>query len=86
MNAAMIMIEGQQGFKVESAASTVIALRMSGFIRSYGADGSERYSKDGSPLVTIAYLNQRPIRAYQSEALGLATTYECPVLGCEEHH
>lgn len=83
---AMILIEGQQGFKVESAASTVVALRMSGFVRSYGADGSEYFSKDGSPTVKITALGQRPMRAYESEAQGFSTTYECPVLGCEERH
>jgi len=84
--AAMIVIEGQQGFKVESAASTVIALRMSGFIRSYGADGSERFAKDGSPLVTIKQLGAVQIPAYRSEALGLSTAPECPVIGCDENH
>jgi hypothetical protein len=82
----MILIEGEQGFKVESAASTVIALRMAGFQRSYSANGSEQFTLAGKPKVTISYLNARPMPAYQSEAAGFSTAFECPVLGCEGDH
>lgn len=84
--AAMIVIEGEQGFKVESAAATIVALRMAGFQRFYTANGSEQFTLAGKPKVTVSYLNARPMPAYQSEALGLSTSFECPVLGCEEDH
>jgi hypothetical protein len=74
MNAAMILIDGQQGFKVESAASTVIALRMGGFVRTDKRANSERWTKDGKPSVTISNLN--PMR----------TADDCPVIGCNETH
>lgn len=84
--AAMIVIEGQQGFKVESAASTMIALRMAGFEKSYTANGSQRWTAAGKPQVLIHELNVRPGRAYTSEASGFSTAFECPVIGCDRDH
>lgn len=55
--AVMIVIEGQQGFKAESKAATVIALRMGGFVQSHTASNSERWTKEGKPAVTISTLN-----------------------------
>lgn len=55
--AVMIAIEGQQGFKAESKAATVIALRMGGFVQSMIASNSEQWTKDGKPAVTISNLN-----------------------------
>lgn len=55
--AVMIMIEGQQGFKTESKAATVIALRMGGFVQTQTLSNSEQWTKEGKPSVTISNLN-----------------------------
>jgi len=73
--AAMIVIEGQQGFKVESKAATVIALRMGGFVRSQTMSNSERWTKEGKPSVTISDLS--PMRTPE-HADWCSLLIECP--------
>lgn len=73
--AAMIVIEGQQGFKVESVASTVIALRMGGFVKEWSGTNSERWAMEGKPSVTISDLS--PMRKAE-HADWCALFIECP--------
>lgn len=75
--AAIIAIEGQQPFRVESAASSIVALRMAGFIRSYRADGSEVFSLEGKPTVVISGLNRRPVPAAHTEVCAYDCGEEC---------
>lgn len=71
--AVMISIAGEQPFKTESAAATIVALRMVGFEKTERQMGVSLWTKEGKPVVTISPLTVAPRRCRY------CPTDDCPI-------